>query len=497
MKASTRTAPQVSKVTGVSHTFLVINYGNVTDSAGTSNYRQGSIDSHQLQHRMTPGVDRRSNVSLDHVDHHHPAASTISRPPVEFRACSSSDIWASTEDISHHIHLRAVPAPRVLAADLQLNQISEAEEFEPIVRRDDELVYRNVQRTTKSRLTQIARRCRLFTRRRLMRLIYKNGECNISNMNVEKQHFRMLLDIVTTFIELKWKYVIFIYTIAYLVSWMTFAVIWWLIHAYNSSFTGAECVVGVTDLKTAILFSIETQQTVGYGGRMITESCVGAMFALMAQLLVGAVMQSIVTGLIFAKLSRPNRRAQTVIFSKKAVIFEQDGGLCLAFRIGDMRRSQLIGVDVNVILVESKDGGLLTHHLLDTTTESDNSFFFLAWPINVIHRIDEASPLWNLAPEQLLVADFEIIVVLEASCETTGFTTQVRTSYLPSEILWGHELAPLPLQYEADGNYTIDYAHFNKVAQVDTPETSALELQRNMIRERNRYFSTVEIIKEI
>ena len=63
--------------------------------------------------------------------------------------------------------------------------------------------------------------------------------------------------------------------------------------------------------------------------------------------------------------------------------------------------------------------------MLQVATETDDDFFFLAWPVRVVHHIDETSPLWELSPEALLMAGLEIIVILEACCEATGSTTQV------------------------------------------------------------------------
>lgn len=52
-------------------------------------------------------------------------------------------------------------------------------------------------------------------------------------------------------------------------------------------------------------------------------------------------------------------------------------------------------------------------------------------------RIDEDSPLWQIGPQDLPKARFEIILILEGIIEATGNTTQARTSYLSDEILWG------------------------------------------------------------
>ena len=41
------------------------------------------------------------------------------------------------------------------------------------------------------------------------------------------------------------------------------------------------------DFTSAILFSIETQHTIGYGSRYTTEECAGAVFVMMIQSIFG------------------------------------------------------------------------------------------------------------------------------------------------------------------------------------------------------------------
>ena len=42
-----------------------------------------------------------------------------------------------------------------------------------------------------------------------------------------------------------------------------------------------------------------------------------------------------------------------------------------------------------------------------------------------------------MSPKDILSSAFEIIVTLDSVIESTGNTTQARSSYLPNEILWG------------------------------------------------------------
>lgn len=84
----------------------------------------------------------------------------------------------------------------------------------------------------------------------------------------------------------------------------------------------------------------------------------------------------------------------------------------------------------------------------------------LMWPVTMSHRIDSDSPLYRLKPQDLHQSGkkFEILVVLEGVTEETGNSIQVRNSYLPNEILWGHHFSDDCIEYDAKkGNYAIHH----------------------------------------
>uniref|UniRef100_A0ACB8FNL1 Inward rectifier potassium channel 4 n=2 Tax=Sphaerodactylus townsendi TaxID=933632 RepID=A0ACB8FNL1_9SAUR len=59
-------------------------------------------------------------------------------------------------------------------------------------------------------------------------------------------------------------------------------------------------------------------------------------------------------------------------------------------------------------------------------------------------------------------------------------TTQARSSYLSSEILWGHRFEPVV--FEEKKHYKVDYSRFHKTYEVaGTPFCSARELQESKI----------------
>ena len=95
------------------------------------------------------------------------------------------------------------------------------------------------------------------------------------------------------------RFNILVYLVTFVLSWLLFALLWWAMQNWN----GHSCVEGVDGFTTALLFSIETQHTIGYGSRAVTDRCLGAVTLLMLQSVCGAVTQCIITGIIFAKVS--------------------------------------------------------------------------------------------------------------------------------------------------------------------------------------------------
>ncbi|KHJ90275.1 inward rectifier potassium channel [Oesophagostomum dentatum] len=86
------------------------------------------------------------------------------------------------------------------------------------------------------------------------------------------------------------------------------------------------------------------------------------------------------------------------------------------------------------------------------------------------------SPLYDVGEADLKNAKFEIIAILEGVVESVGSTTQARTSYLPSEILWGKRFEKLVHYKKENGQYNIDFCKFHNVYSVKTPSCSAKEL---------------------
>lgn len=116
------------------------------------------------------------------------------------------------------------------------------------------------------------------------------------------------------------------------------------------------CVTYIFGFTSAFLFSLETQHTIGYGNRYVTEECPEAVFILALQSITGVFIQAFMVGIVFAKLSRPKKRAQTLLFSRNAVVCHRDGVPCLMFRVGDMRKSHIIEAHVTAQIIRRRVG---------------------------------------------------------------------------------------------------------------------------------------------
>ncbi|KAK7111486.1 G protein-activated inward rectifier potassium channel 3-like isoform X2 [Littorina saxatilis] len=328
---------------------------------------------------------------------------------------------------------------------------------------------------------------RHYSKRMRRRLVYKNGEVNITQTNIRKRRRRYLADIFTTLVDIKWRYNLMLFAMAFIVSWLIFALIWWLVCFSHGDLdhigedNWKPCVIEIHSFTSALLFSIETQHTIGYGSRHTTEECPEAIVLMMFQSCFGVICQALMTGIVFAKLSRPKKRAETLMFSKSACICKQDGDLCLLLRVGDMRKSQIVEAHIRAVLIKkkiTKEGDVLPLYQFDVDLGFDEGRdrLFLVWPVIIVHKIDADSPFWDLSPEDLHREQFELIVVLEGIVESTGMTTQARSSYLPGEVLWGHRFERLVTFQKENGQYQIDFSRFHNTIPVDTPNCSAKEL---------------------
>ncbi|XP_026018187.1 ATP-sensitive inward rectifier potassium channel 10 isoform X2 [Astatotilapia calliptera] len=277
--------------------------------------------------------------------------------------------------------------------------------------------------------------------RRRRRVLSKDGRSNVRIEHVSGRGALYLRDLWTTFLDMQWRYKLFLFSATFAGTWFVFGVLWYLVAMVHGDLLEFDppsnhtpCVMEVKTLTGAFLFSLESQTTIGFGFRCITEECPVAIVLLIFQLVVTMVMEIFITGTFLAKVARPKKRGETVKFSQHAVVSNHEGRPCLMIRVANMRKSLLLGCQVTGKLLQTsltKEGETVrldqrnVPFQVDTSSESP----FLIIPLTFYHIIDDNSPLRAWAakgggwtdPE---LADFELLVIMSATVEPTSATCQ-------------------------------------------------------------------------
>ncbi len=206
----------------------------------------------------------------------------------------------------------------------------------------------------------------------------------------------------------------------------------------------------------SFFFSVQTLAGVGYG--VMVPRSLYANLVMTLETFVGLFNLAIATGLLFARFSRPTAR---IMFSNIAVVAPFDGAPALMFRAANRRRNMVVEAEVNLSLVRNVTTveGVEMRRFFDlSTVRSRTPLFFLTW--QVIHVIDEASPLRGETAASLIAQKAEIVVVMKGLDETFVSTIHARASYTPDQIVWGRRLAEIFTVDDA-GVRQIDFTRFH------------------------------------
>lgn len=323
------------------------------------------------------------------------------------------------------------------------------------------------------------------------------------------------MDIFTTLVEIRWRAMLLIFSLSYILSWLFFGLCYWLIAHVNGDIVNVDnepCIENVRGFTGAFMFSMETQATIGYGFRGMTENCMVAIAVVTVQDIFSCLLDTIVIGIVVAKMASARKRAQTVGFSSCAVVNLRDGVLCLSWRLGDLRGNHILEGAVKATLVRYRKQPLGYVVMLYQDLDIQNRDIVLATPATIIHKMEPGSPLYSLGPEDLLEDHFELVVSFTYTGDSTGMLHQTRISYTPGDIRWGQQFRDM--LKVGRKCYKVDYSLFNETTWVPVPLLSAeeydgsrrpgegclshLPLQRSINRSRrsSQYDVTAEVIQQ-
>jgi inward rectifier potassium channel len=205
-----------------------------------------------------------------------------------------------------------------------------------------------------------------------------------------------------------------------------------------------------------VYFSIETLSTAGYGD-MHPQTHYGH-FISAVELFTGIFSMSLMTGLIFARFSRPNAR---LLFADNPVIYNHDGKPTLMLRLANERHNVISNATAKLWLfknIVTMEGEQLRRFYELQLTQNQNPGLALSWTL--YHVLDETSPMHGLNADDLEACKASLALIVSGYDVVAAQTVHARKSYEHSDIRFGHRYVDI-LDTSEDGRLRIDYGRFH------------------------------------
>jgi inward rectifier potassium channel len=212
----------------------------------------------------------------------------------------------------------------------------------------------------------------------------------------------------------------------------------------------------------AFFFSVETLATVGYGDMHPQTVYAHEIAAL--EIFTGMSSIALATGLIFVRFSRPRAR---IIFARYAVVHTFDGRPTLIVRAANGRQNVIVEAraKLRVMREETTPEGYMLRRIHDLKLVRDqHPIFLFGW--NLMHVIDEESPLYGESAQSLAACNAALMVMIEGSDESTTQMMQSRYTWLADKIRWQHRFVDL-LYDDEEGVTHLDYTKFDQIVPID------------------------------
>lgn len=212
----------------------------------------------------------------------------------------------------------------------------------------------------------------------------------------------------------------------------------------------------------AFFFSVETLSTVGYGD--MHPQTVYAHIVATVEIFGGMAGIAVVTGLIFARFSRPRAK---ILFADHPIVRTIDGQPTLMIRAANTRQNLIAeaSAQLHLLRLETSPEGFQLRKIHDLKLVRDrHPIFVLSW--NIMHVIDASSPLFGESAQSLASRESALLLTLEGIDGTTSQSMLARQRWNHDDLRWNHRYADL-VNEGADGVNTIDYGVFHHVLPLD------------------------------
>lgn len=205
-------------------------------------------------------------------------------------------------------------------------------------------------------------------------------------------------------------------------------------------------------------FSVETLATVGYGD-MHPQTNYGHAVATV-EIFTGMCLLAVLTGLVFARFSRPRAR---FVFAENPVVAMRDGKPTLMIRMANARHNTISRATARLWLLRietSMEGDQFRRFHELKVERSEHPMFMLSWTI--FHTIDKDSPLHGATKDDLVAADASIVLNVSGLDDASAQQLYARRVYGAEHIRWGHRYVDIA-GTSAEGRFQLDYTKFHDV----------------------------------
>jgi inward rectifier potassium channel len=288
------------------------------------------------------------------------------------------------------------------------------------------------------------------------RLLSHDGRFNVRRNNLSALH---PYNAYHTLVSLPIPRLVLLMAAGYLVTNLVFAGLYWL--AGPDAISGA-AGTPLARFEDCVFFSVQTLATIGYGKLVPASRTANVLVAVEA--LVGLLGFAVLSGLLFARFSRPTAK---MAFSRQAVIAPYGKGWALMFRLANLRNHDLTDVHAVVSLARWVDEDGRRRRRFDQLTLERDVIIFMPLHWVIVHPITETSPLRGLTAESLAATEPEVVCLITADDETFAQTVHARTSYDKSEIVWGARFRDMYLPDSS--RVAIDLGRLHDIEPVPPP----------------------------
>jgi inward rectifier potassium channel len=204
-------------------------------------------------------------------------------------------------------------------------------------------------------------------------------------------------------------------------------------------------------------FSVQTLATIGYGYLAPNDTFANVVVTI--ESFFGIGLTALVTGLFFARFATTNAR---VLFSKAAVIADNEGKRTLMFRMANERATAIVEATIRVYI--SRDEVLSTgervRRIYDLALRRNTSpIFFMSW--TAYHVIDDASPLAGKSAAELKADGTNLIVTFTGIDDRLASTVHTRFTYNADDIRWDHRFVDVLRVDPETGRRYLDFEPFH------------------------------------